>query len=75
MQQFHGERIALVVWDSSAAQVFPLNDDYQYVEEKLASVQDEVSTDIGDIGDVFGGDPDGDPPLVRRHRPARTGRR
>jgi Ca-activated chloride channel family protein len=32
VEQFHGERIALVVWDSSAAQVFPLNDDYQYVE-------------------------------------------
>ncbi|HWM34535.1 MAG TPA: VWA domain-containing protein [Pseudolysinimonas sp.] len=63
VEQFHGERIALVVWDSSAAQVFPLNDDYDYVEEKLASVQDEVSTDVGDVGDIFGGDPDGDPPL------------
>lgn len=63
VEQFHGERIALVVWDSSAAQVFPLNDDYDYVEEKLASVQDEVSSDLGDLGDIFGGDPDGDPPL------------
>lgn len=62
VQQFHGERIGLVVWDSSAAQVFPLNDDYEYVEEKLASIQDDVSSDVGDIGDVFGGDPDGDPP-------------
>jgi Ca-activated chloride channel family protein len=63
VEQFHGERIALVVWDSSAAQVFPLNDDYDYVEEQLASIADESSTDIGDVGDVFGGDPDGDPPL------------
>ncbi|MBX3194426.1 MAG: VWA domain-containing protein [Microbacteriaceae bacterium] len=63
VEQFHGERIALVVWDSSAAQVFPLNDDYDYVEEKLASVQDEVSSDVGDVGDLFGGDPDGDPPI------------
>ena len=63
VEQFHGERIALVVWDSSAAQIFPLNDDYDYVEEKLASVADEVSSDIGDIGDTFGGDPDGDPPI------------
>lgn len=62
VQQFHGERIGLVVWDSSAAQVFPLNDDYEYVEEKLKSIQDDVSSDVGDIGDVFGGDPDGDPP-------------
>ena len=52
-----------MVWDSSAAQIFPLNDDYDYVEEKLASVADEVSSDIGDIGDTFGGDPDGDPPI------------
>ncbi len=63
VEQFHGERIALVVWDSSAAQVFPLNDDYDYVEEQLASIADETSTDIGDVGDVFGGDPDGSPPL------------
>ncbi len=62
VEQFHGERIGLVVWDSSAAQVFPLNDDYEYVEEKLKSIQDDVSSDVGDIGDVFGGDPDGDPP-------------
>jgi Ca-activated chloride channel homolog len=63
VEQFHGERIALVVWDSSAAQVFPLNDDYDYVEEQLASIADETSSDIGDVGDVFGGDPDGSPPL------------
>jgi Ca-activated chloride channel homolog len=63
VEQFHGERIALVVWDSSAAQVFPLNDDYDYVEEQLAAIADETSTDVGDVGDVFGGDPDGTPPL------------
>ncbi|MEO5920561.1 MAG: VWA domain-containing protein [Pseudolysinimonas sp.] len=63
VEQFHGERIALVVWDSSAAQVFPLNDDYDYVEEQLASIADETSSDVGDIGDIFGGDPDGSPPL------------
>ena len=75
VEQFHGERIALVVWDSSAAQVFPLNDDYDYVEEQLASIADETSTDVGDVGDVFGGDPDGDPAALGGHRPSATGRR
>ncbi len=32
---FDGERIALVFWDSSAAQVFPLTDDYDFVAEQL----------------------------------------
>lgn len=32
---FDGERIALVFWDNSAAQVFPLTDDYAFVEEQL----------------------------------------
>ncbi len=63
VEQFHGERIALVVWDSSAAQIFPLNDDYDYVEEQLASIADETSSDVGDIGDIFGGDPDAPPPI------------
>ena len=67
VEQFHGERIALVVWDSSAAQVFPLNDDYDYVEEQLASIADETSTDVGDVGDVFGGDPDGIPADLGGH--------
>jgi Ca-activated chloride channel homolog len=61
--QFRGERIALVVWDSSAAQVFPLNDDYSFVQDELASVGDDTGTDIGDLGDLFGGDPDNDVPL------------
>ena len=74
VEQFHGERIALVVWDSSAAQVFPLNDDYDYVEEQLAAIADETSTDVGDVGDVFGGDPDGTPPLWAGTTSA-TGRR
>jgi Ca-activated chloride channel family protein len=61
--QFRGERIALVVWDSSAAQVFPLNDDYTYVQDELANVGDDTGADIGDLGDLFGGDPDDDVPL------------
>lgn len=63
VEQFRGERIALVVWDSSAAQIFPLNDDYPFVQEQLASVGDETGADIGDLGDLAGGDPDENVPL------------
>ena len=73
VEQFHGERIALVVWDSSAAQVFPLNDDYDYVEEQLASIADETSSDVGDVGDIFGGDPDVNFLRCGRARPSATG--
>ena len=34
-QEFDGERIGLTVFDSSAVQVFPLTDDYDYVQEQL----------------------------------------
>lgn len=38
-QQFDGERIGLTVFDSSAVQVFPLTDDYGYVQEQLQRAQ------------------------------------
>ncbi|CAN5192912.1 VWA domain-containing protein [soil metagenome] len=63
VEQFKGERIALVVWDSSAAQVFPLNDDYPFVTEELKNVGDDTGADVGDLGDLFGGDPDENIPL------------
>ncbi|MDZ4092683.1 MAG: VWA domain-containing protein [Arthrobacter sp.] len=34
-QEFDGERIGLTVFDSSAVQVFPLTDDYDYVQDQL----------------------------------------
>lgn len=34
-REFDGERIGLTVFDSSAVQVFPLTDDYGYVQEQL----------------------------------------
>lgn len=34
-REFDGERIGLTVFDSSAAQVFPLTDDYSYVQDQL----------------------------------------
>jgi hypothetical protein len=36
----HGERIGLTVFDSSAVQVFPLTDDYDYVEKELTTYRD-----------------------------------
>jgi Ca-activated chloride channel homolog len=33
---FDGERISLVIWNASAVQVFPLTDDYVYVDDQLA---------------------------------------
>lgn len=35
-QGFDGERLGLTVFDSSAVQVFPLTDDYDFVQEQLA---------------------------------------
>ncbi|HWH27065.1 MAG TPA: VWA domain-containing protein [Pseudolysinimonas sp.] len=63
VRQFQGERIALVVWDSSAAQVFPLTDDYPYVQQELAAIGDDTGVDIGDLGDLFGGGGESKVPL------------
>lgn len=35
-KQFNGERISLVIFDSSPATVFPLTDDYDYVDEEMS---------------------------------------
>jgi len=37
---FDGERIGLTIFDSSAVQVFPLTDDYTYVQEQLTMAKD-----------------------------------
>jgi Ca-activated chloride channel family protein len=39
VKEFNGERIALVLWNSSAAQVFPLTDDYEYLSGQLEAVR------------------------------------
>lgn len=38
-REFDGERIGLTVFDSSAVQVFPLTDDYGYVQEQLGQAK------------------------------------
>ncbi|MDO5053029.1 MAG: VWA domain-containing protein [Pseudoclavibacter sp.] len=44
---FSGERMALMLWDSSAVQVFPLTDDYDFVEEQLTEVRDSMQVEYG----------------------------
>ncbi|MEC5179508.1 vWA domain-containing protein [Arthrobacter sp. CG_A4] len=39
-KEFDGERIGLTVFDSSAVQVFPLTDDYDYVQEQLRQAKE-----------------------------------
>ena len=40
--EFDGERVALVLWNSSSAQVFPLTDDYDYLSSQLATVRESM---------------------------------
>ncbi len=42
VDEFNGERIALVLWNSSSAQVFPLTDDYDYLADQLATVRESM---------------------------------
>lgn len=44
---FEGERMSLVLWNSSAASVFPLTDDYAFVEEQLIEVRDALESGYG----------------------------
>lgn len=38
VESFKGERVGLVAWNSSSHMVFPLTDDYDYIQENLALV-------------------------------------
>lgn len=39
---FNGERVSLVVWNATAVPVFPLTDDYAFVEEQLTQMRDAM---------------------------------
>lgn len=41
---FEGERMSLVLWNSSAVPVFPLTDDYAFVEHQLETVRDAMAS-------------------------------
>lgn len=47
LPEFEGERISLVLWDSSAVPVFPLTDDYEFVDEQLQIVEESMRTEGG----------------------------
>nr|WP_246256081.1 VWA domain-containing protein [Isoptericola halotolerans] len=49
-EHFAGERIALVVFDSTARTVFPLTDDYTLVGEQLAAGAEAVGLDTERLG-------------------------
>lgn len=53
-KEFDGERIGLTIFDSSAVQVFPLTDDYQYVQEQLALAKDAFDGNPGSAGFLDG---------------------
>lgn len=53
-KEFDGERIGLTVFDSSAVQVFPLTDEYGYVQEQLQLAQDAFEGSPGSAGFLDG---------------------
>jgi hypothetical protein len=65
-KSLHGERIGLTVFDSSAVQVFPLTDDYGYIETELTAYRNSfrsqgasglqywTGTDRGDGASLIG---------------------
>lgn len=53
-KEFDGERIGLTVFDSTAVQVFPLTDDYGYVQEQLTLARDAFEGKPGSSGFLDG---------------------
>jgi len=53
-QGFDGERLGLTVFDSSAVQVFPLTDDYDYVQEQLKVAKEAFDGAPGSAGFLDG---------------------
>jgi len=60
--RFQGERIGLVVWNSTPARAFPLTDDYAYIDETLRYLGDgaeqyasPVPMESSDVWDLLAG--------------------
>ncbi|MDR2453643.1 MAG: VWA domain-containing protein, partial [Bifidobacteriaceae bacterium] len=49
---FDGERVAMSWFNSSSVTLFPLTDDYEFIEETLAPIQKQFET----VADPWGGD-------------------
>lgn len=45
VDEFQGERVALVIWNSNSQVVFPLTDDYDLVKERLNEGAEALETD------------------------------
>lgn len=43
------ERVALVLWNVSAVTVFPLNSDYDFINERMQAVRDDLTSGKGDF--------------------------
>jgi hypothetical protein len=48
VRDFSGERIGMTIFDGSGVQVFPLTDDYSYIEEQLARAKSAFDRRSGD---------------------------
>jgi hypothetical protein len=53
-KEFDGERLGLTIFDSRAVQVFPLTDDYEYVQEQLKVAKAAFDGDPGSAGFLDG---------------------
>jgi hypothetical protein len=50
-REFDGERIGMVIFDSSSVQLFPLTDDYDYAAEQLTAAQKALDSGAGSFFD------------------------
>ncbi|MGO4147499.1 vWA domain-containing protein [Paenarthrobacter sp. YAF11_1] len=50
-KEFDGERIGMVIFDSSSVQLFPLTDDYDYAAEQLAEAKEALDSGAGSFFD------------------------
>ncbi|MGR0160052.1 vWA domain-containing protein [Paenarthrobacter nitroguajacolicus] len=50
-REFDGERIGMVIFDSSSVQLFPLTDDYQFAAEQLTQAKDALDSGTGSFFD------------------------
>ncbi|WP_454810944.1 vWA domain-containing protein [Paenarthrobacter nitroguajacolicus] len=50
-KEFDGERIGMVIFDSSSVQLFPLTDDYQFAAEQLTQAKEALDSGTGSFFD------------------------
>ncbi|MFE4195208.1 VWA domain-containing protein [Paenarthrobacter sp. NPDC056912] len=50
-QEFDGERIGMVIFDSSSVQLLPLTDDYDYAAEQLTQAKEALDSGAGSFFD------------------------